>query len=142
MRVVRAARVELAVQVGLVAPAGQAALTGTATDALGRPVPNQRVSLAIGDARYSVHTDSSGNFQFPVASLPPGTGTIMAGTSKVPITYAGMPLRNVKLIVPTSQAVPPVSAPRFPGDIRLRSVEPEEQQRPSTGPTEELKPAQ
>jgi hypothetical protein len=123
-------------------PAGQAALTGTATDALGRPVPNQRVSLAIGDARYSVHTDSSGNFQFPVASLPPGTGTIMAGASKIPITYAGMPLRNVKLIVPTGQAVPPVSVPRFPGDIRPRSVEPEEQQSPSTGPAEELKPPQ
>jgi hypothetical protein len=123
-------------------PAGQAALTGTATDALGRPVPNQRVSLEIGDAKYSVHTDNSGNFQFPVGALPRGTGALSVGVTKTPITYAGIPLRNVKLIVPSGQVTPPVPVPRLPGDIRLRSVEPEQQQSPSTGPVEESKPPQ
>jgi hypothetical protein len=116
-------------------PAGQAALTGTATDALGRPVPNLRVSLAIGDARYSVHTDNMGNFLFPVATLPRGTGTLIVGASKSPITYTGSPLRNVRLLVPGGQALP-----RLPGDIRLRSVEPEEQQSSPSGLVEESKP--
>jgi len=120
------------------AEASQAAVTGNASDSLGRPVPNQRVSLVLGDSKFSVHTDRLGNFTFPVRTLPPGPGTLVMGRITMPITYGGTPLRNIRLRAQTGPPPPapgkllpgPFSAPSRPGGIRLRGIEPEESTRP------------
>lgn len=126
------------------AQAGQAAVTGSASDSLGRPVPNQRVSLVFGDNTFSVHTDRLGNFVFPIRTLPTGPGTLVMGAITMPITYSGTPLRNIRLRAQTGPTPPtpgkllpgPFSAPSRPGGIRLRGIEPEE----SAGSREESPP--
>jgi hypothetical protein len=114
-------------------PNTPAVASGTLSDEQGHPLAMQRVSLAIGDRKYTVLSDSRGNFQFRLRSLPAGQGTLIAGKTITLITFSGRPISEVRLRMLSSQvqpppriippAVPPVSGPPLPGGIRSRSLE-------------------
>jgi hypothetical protein len=70
-----------------------AAVAGEASDAQGRPRPNQLVTLSIGDRSYRVRADASGRFQFPFSSIPTGRGTLRIGEHAYPVSFAGSPKR-------------------------------------------------
>ena len=56
----------------------------------------------IGDRRYSVFSDDRGHFAFPFGSLPRGSGTLLVGKFQAPVSYAGAPVKDLKLSVPQS----------------------------------------
>ena len=79
--------------------ATQSAMMGTAQDDQGQPLPGKKVSFEVGDHRYSVISDSQGNFKFPFNGMPQGAGTLSLDKASMPITYSGTALKNVKLSV-------------------------------------------
>lgn len=98
-----------------------AAMSGQATDAQGRPRPNQLVTLTIGDRSYRVRSDANGNFRFPFATIPVGSGTLRVGEQAAAVKYTGVPTRitvkgNVASEATTAaQPLPkPANRPRRP----------------------------
>jgi hypothetical protein len=116
-------------------PNTPAVASGTLSDEQGHPLAMQRVSLAIGERKYTVFSDSRGNFQFRLNSLPAGQGTLIAGKTITPITFSGRPISEVRLRMLSSQvqpppriilpAAPPGIDPRLSGGIRPRSLDAE-----------------
>jgi hypothetical protein len=82
--------------------AAPSAVSGTVSDEQGRPLAKQQVTLTLADKRYFVLTDNKGNFAFRFGPLPKGGGSLGVGRSTSPITYAGNPIRDLKLKVSRS----------------------------------------
>jgi len=87
-----------------------AAMQGTVSDQTGHPMAKHKVTLIIGDQRYSVFTDQKGTFSFRFKGLPKGSGSLIVGKSSSPITYTGAPISGLKLRV-ASGALPGVRLP-------------------------------
>ncbi|MGD0390545.1 MAG: carboxypeptidase-like regulatory domain-containing protein [Tepidisphaeraceae bacterium] len=75
----------------------KAQTTGKATDENGKPLANKAAIFKIGGRSYQVNTDSDGNFSFPIASLPAGTGTVTVGDYLQNIESTGQPLTGLNL---------------------------------------------
>ncbi len=59
--------------------------------------PGQTVFLKLGGKTYRVTADASGKFAFHSSSIAKGTGTLVAGSAQIPVTYTGVPLLNLDL---------------------------------------------
>ncbi len=85
-------------------------VAGTVSDEQGRPIARHQVTLTLGDKRYFVLSDDKGNFAFHFGSMPRGAGSLVVGRSASPITYTGIPIKDLKLKVARS-LLPAVRTP-------------------------------
>lgn len=100
---------------------GQPAFTGTVVNQQRVPISNTSVLLSIGGKMYRTRSDAKGNFAFGSASIPRGSGVVVAGNTKAPITFNGTPNSGLTLTLvgparpssaaPVSQARQAVASP-------------------------------
>lgn len=98
------------------------AVEGSASTSSGQPAANRPAVLQIGERRYAVRTDASGQFRFRFGDIPRGTGTLVVDGQRVPVTYAGTPISGLRIgaqsAANTDARLGGVRAPSAPGKVR------------------------
>jgi len=74
-----------------------AVVAGSVADSQGRPAARQKVTLTIAQRRYNVFSDGQGNFAFRFTSIAHGPGSLVVGSTAVPLSYAGAPIEDLRL---------------------------------------------
>jgi len=76
-------------------PLGTEAVSGTLSDASGRPLARQLVSLMVGDKKFSTRTDAKGHYSFRASTIMQlaGSATIEAGPVRKEFRFQGAPVR-------------------------------------------------
>jgi len=78
-------------------PSSQSKVSGTVSDASGKPLKNAAVKAIIGKRTFVTSTDSTGHFSLRLPGAQPGPLRVASDSAEMELEFTGMPLKELNV---------------------------------------------